>query len=239
MGRMGPGTRRWPYALDADGRLLPAAAGGSYRQHGSARAQPRPDPARPRPGAAQQARRARRGCGHRRRGALDGPDAAAACSAAAGASECQGRQAGAGPARVTGSRRSVRVCGRRERSEPSGAALSGTHTGAHAGPGPCARTRRAGPLRRLPLTRRRTGAEPSRDPQDAHPHFPARARTSWAPSTQDTRRWARTLPEHRNVRIWAEAPTAHICRTHDLTESWMKLLWHCTPPPTPPIHTHP
>lgn len=147
--------------LDADGRLLPAPPEG----HAGSAAPPGRGPNRPgaapargrlsRPGGARLGLRALPAA------PPDGPDAAAACSAAAGASECQG-PAGRGRAQPA-SPAAAEQCecaggaGGAERSEPSGAALTRTHTGAHAGPGPRARTLGGQGPGRLLLTHGGTG----------------------------------------------------------------------------------
>lgn len=139
--------------LDADGRLLPAPPEG----HAGSAAPPGRGPAwlgaAPARGRLSEPGGARRGLRASPAAPPDGPDAATACSAAAGASECRGWQAGGGPSSrhpvATKQCEGAGCAGGRgaERAAPSGAALTGTHTGAHAGPGPRACTHwRAGQL---------------------------------------------------------------------------------------------
>lgn len=209
------------------------AAGGSCRQHGSAW-QPGSTRRGPGPGAAQQARRGAAGLRHCRRRPRT------ALMRLLPARRRQARVSARGPAGAGPSPR--------HRQPPISASVRAAGSGAsRVAPHLLAltpRARRPGTLRahpggqghsrRLPLTRRRTGAEPSRDPQDAHPHFPGRARTSWPVHTGHTLVGKDTSRAQKRVRIWAEAPTApHLqdTRTHrELDEA----TGHCTPPHQPP-----
>lgn len=152
MGRMGPGHTSMAIC---SWMLMVAFSPRRRRVMQAARSRPgaaRPGLAQPRPGAARRAGGARRGCGQRRRRPRDGPDAAATCSAAAGASECRGPAGGgrAQPRHPAAAKQ--RVCGRRgRRGAGAGAgaerAERRTHRRshrAHAGPGPRARTHAGG-----------------------------------------------------------------------------------------------
>lgn len=178
MGRMGPGHTSMAIC---SWMLMVAFSPRRRRVMQAARPRSgavRPGPARPRPRGVSAGPAGRsEGGGQRRRRPPDGPDAGRLPAPLQQARvSAGGWQAGGGPSPRHPAATKQGACAggaggaEPEPSEPSGAALIRTNTGAHAGLGPRARTPgRAGPAGRLPLAHAcRTRREWSRHWQDAH-----------------------------------------------------------------------
>lgn len=191
----------------------------------------RPDSARPRPGGGSAGSAGSGGgCRHRRQRPRTALTRLLPARRRPARVSARGRQAGGGPSprhRQPPSSARVRAA-RAARSELSGAALTRTQTGAHAGPGPRARTP-GGQGHRAPSTHApqdRRGAEQGPAPSRACPHFLGSVHTGHIPVCKDT------SSAQKRVQNWAEAPTAPTCRTHVPVRSCLRLRWHRISPST-------
>lgn len=192
----------------------------------------RPDPARPRPGGGSAGPAGRGGgCGHRWRRPRTALTRLLPARRRPARVSARGRQAGGGPSPrhrqppISASVRAARSGA--SRAAPHSLALTPARTPArdparalggqgHSAPSTHAaqdgRGAEQGPAGRTPALSR------------ACPHFLGSVHTGQTPVGKDT------SSAQKRVQNWAEAPTAHICRTHVPIESWLRLLWHCTTP---------